>query len=266
MKLTKEQLYGFGSSLLLCLLILLFLSFTFLRTEIWAELGGIPVAFGNVEWASGTDNPTSSGRNMVIPNAEPIPEIVPGPTIPTSEPSIITQNIEQTAAIEAEKQRQKAEQERIETERKRLEEEQKRKDAINRQMAEAFGAGNTNSGNQGTAASGSGIQGSLQGNAATGAPTGIGGIGSFDLSGRSLRGGALPRPAYDIQDEGTIVVSITVNPQGDVIQAEVRPRGTTIENANMRRAAVDAAKKATFNPISGIQNQIGTITYRYTLK
>ena len=279
MKFTREQLYGFGSSIVLCLLILLFLSFAFLRTEI-VEMGGISVAFGNVEWAAETENPASSGRSQEIPDVELIPEAVSHPAIPTPEPSVIspkneqplliTQNNEQTAAMEAERQRKEqeqiAEQERREAERKRLEEEQRRRDAIDRQMADAFGAGNTAGGSSGTAASGSGIQGSLQGNAATGAQTGVGGIGSFDLSGRSLRGGNLPAPAYDVQAEGTIVVEITVNPQGDVIDAGIRLKGTNIENANMRRAAIEAAKRTKFNPISGIQNQIGTITYRFTLK
>jgi hypothetical protein len=34
----------------------------------------------------------------------------------------------------------------------------------------------------------------------------------------------------------------------------------------MRQAAAEAARQTVFNPIQGTQNQIGTITYRYTLK
>ena len=270
MKLTREQIYGFGSSVILCLLVLLFLSFVFLRTEIRAEEEGIPVEFGITESASGVNDPASSSKRTETPDIQPVPEIIPDPAPSNPRQPIITQNNEQTAAIEAERQRKeqerKAEQERREAERKRLEEEQRRKDAINRQMADAFGAGNATSGSQGSAASGSGNQGNPQGNAGSGAQTGTGSFGSFDLSGRSLRGGSLPRPAYDVQEEGTIVVEITVNPQGDVTQAEIRLRGTNIENANMRRSAIDAAKKTKFNSISGNQNQIGTITYRYTLK
>ena len=263
MNMTKEQIYGFSSSVILCLLIWLFLSFVFLRTEARAEEEGIPVELGFSEWASGANSPTSSGNKLEVPDREPIPENISQPALLASEPSVITQNNEQTLAIEAEKQR-KAEQERLEAERKRLAEEQRQKDAINRQMADAFGGGNAANGSQGTAATGSGKQGSPQGNAATGAPTGTGGFGSFNLDGRSLRG-SLPRPAYEVQEEGTIVVEITVNPQGDVIDAKVHPRGTNIENANMRRSAVEAAKKAKFNNITGVQNQIGTITYIFKL-
>jgi TonB family protein len=270
MKFTKEELYGFGGSTVLCLLILLLLRFVFLQMEVRAEAEGIPVEFGTVEWASGTIAPASSGREMQNPDVMPVPEVIPNPAPPSPLPPIITQTAEQTVAIEAERQRkeqeQRAEQERREAERNRLEEEQRRKDAINRQMADAFGAGNATGGSKGTNASGSGSRGNPQGNASTGAPTGIGGIGTFDLSGRALRSGSLPRPAYDFQEEGTIVVEITVNPQGDVIQVTLLPRGTNISNAIMRRAAIDAAKKAKFNSIGGSQNQIGTITYRYNLK
>jgi len=295
MKLTREQIIGFGSSIILCLLIVLILSLIFLRTEIRAEMGGIPVAFGTVEWASGTDEPASSGGGVdffdvdpagpdVIPNTAPFISQSPSAsqTSSTDQPPIITQNTEQTIAIEAERQRkeleQRAEQERREAERKRLEEIRQRGEAINRQMSGAFGTGTTTGGNRGTAESGSGIQGSPQGNAAIGAYTGVGGtgssgsgagsgVGSYALTGRSLReGSTLPPPAYNIQEEGTIVVDITVNPQGDVISATVRPRGTNIDNAAMRQSATEAAKKAKFNNIGGTQNQIGTITYRYSLK
>lgn len=269
MKLTKEEIQGFSASAVLCLLLLLLLSLLFLRTEILAETEGIPVDFGMQEWASGANEPAPAAPTVETPAVEPAPEVVPSPDPPVPKPPVITQNAEQTAAIEAEKQRKeqerRLEQEKREAERKRLEEEQRRKDAINRQMSAAFGAGQTADGNQGTAASGSGNQGSPQGAAASGAGGG-GGIGTFDLSGRSLRNGSLQRPVYDIQEEGTIVVEITVSPQGEVIQAEVRLRGTNIENANMRRSAVEAARKTKFNNIIGIQNQIGTITYRYTLK
>ncbi|GHS96260.1 hypothetical protein FACS189421_01010 [Bacteroidia bacterium] len=276
MKMTKEQKYGFTASALLCLLIVFILSLIFLQTEIKAEEEGIPVNFGTVDWAAGTFEPAPARSESETPVETPVPEVVPAsvPAQPVRQQPVITQNTEQTAAIEAakekerkaEQERQKIEQERREAERQRLAEEQRKKDAINQQMSNAFGVGNTPGSSEGTAASGSGNQGSAQGNATTGPYTGVGGVGSFDLSGRSVRGGSLQRPAYDIQEEGSIVLEITVDPQGNVIQAEVRLRGTNIENANMRKSAVEAAKRTKFNAINGTQNQIGTITYRYTLK
>ena len=79
---------------------------------------------------------------------------------------------------------------------------------------------------------------------------GVGGYGSFNLNGRSIGAGGLPRPAYTIQEEGKIVINITVDPKGNVIFAEIG-RGTNIDNASMRKSALDAAKRAKFNSISG---------------
>ena len=90
-------------------------------------------------------------------------------------------------------------------------------------------------------------------------------ISTFSLNGRSLSPGGLPRPDNVIQEEGKIEINITVNPQGKVTFAEVG-RGTNIANASMHQSALEAARRATFNSISGTNNQSGTITYVYKLK
>ena len=132
-------------------------------------------------------------------------------------------------------------------------------------VAGAFGMGNAEGNSQGDAESGTGNQGSPFGNSDHGANEGVGGYGSFNLNGRSIGAGGLPRPAYTIQEEGRIVINITVDPKGNVIFAEVG-RGTNIDNASMRKSALDAARKAKFNSISGANNQSGTITYVYKFK
>ena len=178
---------------------------------------------------------------------------------------------EQRKKEEEEKRRKEAEeQERIrkqkEAEAKRIaEERRKQAEAISNKVAGAFGIGAAEGNNQGDAAEGSGNQGSPFGNSDHGENEGIGGYGSFNLNGRSLGAGGLPRPAYTIQEEGKIVINITVNPKGNVIFAEIG-RGTNIDNASMRKSALEAAKRATFNSISGANNQSGTITYVYKLK
>ena len=86
---------------------------------------------------------------------------------------------------------------------------------------------------------------------------------SFSLAGRSLS--ELPRPTVSIQEEGNIVVDITVNTDGNVISAAIG-KGTTINDVRVRESALEAAKKAKFNSISGTVNQSGTITYRYSLR
>ena len=94
---------------------------------------------------------------------------------------------------------------------------------------------------------------------------GTGGYGSFNLGGRSLGEGGLPRPVYNVQDEGRVVVTITVNPAGHVIATSINRQTNTV-NPALRKAAEDAARKARFNAVSGLNNQTGTITYYFNLK
>ena len=264
--------------------LLLILGFVVLKAELPEEEGGVLVNFGNVDVAGGTFEPQYSGQTA---------EQLPPPPPPTPEPTPIetpeemeTQDIEESVSIsevdkrkaeekrkkeadEAQKRKQEAERkaqlQREEAERKRLAEEQRKKEeAIRNRVSGAFGAGQTAGANQGDAANLPGNQGSPKGNSDRGQNTGEGGYGSFNLNGRSIGTGGLPKPRYTVQDEGKIVINITVNPQGKVIFAEIG-RGTNIDNVSMRQSALEAAKKAIFNSIKGTNNQTGTITYRYNL-
>ena len=273
MKYTKEKIYGFVGSALFFLLLLLLLYFMVLRTVTKTGEEGVLVNFGNVDLASGTFEPRYKGENREVIPVEEVSPPIQTPPQPVEAPPAITQNIEETVAIEAAKKREEErkrreaaeEQRRIAEARQKAEEEQRRRDAINNRVSGAFGTGTADQANQGTGTSGSNNQGSTQGNSNTGAYSGTGGYGEFALSGRSLGSDGLPRPSYSVQEEGRIVINITVNPQGTVIRAEIG-RGTNIDNGTMRNAALEAARKAKFNSISGSNNQSGTITYRYNLK
>ncbi|MDR1610804.1 MAG: TonB family protein [Candidatus Symbiothrix sp.] len=283
MELTKEKSYGIFGSILFYIALLLILYFTFLKTEIKAKEEGVLVNFGAVNLATGTFTPkgeVSEAKQQEAgpaPSAQKIPEVpkpqpskVPPATKPKPQtkptPPPMTQNLEQTAAIEAAKQKQRekaAAEQAARAEQARLAEEQRKRDAINRQVSGAFGAGTAGHGAQGTGQTGSGIQGNPQ-STATAAQSGSG-YGEFNLGGRTLGAGGLPRPAYSAQEEGSIVVDITVDPQGNVILAEIG-KGTTINSVAMRRSALDAARRAKFSSITGNNNQSGTITYKYYLK
>jgi len=87
------------------------------------------------------------------------------------------------------------------------------------------------------------------------------------LKGRHPSNGALPKPTYDSQDEGTVVVSIWVDQHGNVTKAVAGAEGTTTSDSKLWNAARNAAMKSHFNmdgdaPVL----QEGTITYRFTLK
>jgi len=277
MKFDKDDIIALLGTIAFHFVIFLILFFTILKTIVPDEETGVLVNFGNIDLAAGLFEPRG-GRTTTGQDAVSIPEVTAVPTPPPTQnrqEEMITQDTEETLAIgentrRDEERRQREEAERTErereAERRRLAEEQlQREQDIQNQVAGAFGIGNTDSDSQGTGTTGTGNEGSPFGNSDTGLNEGVGGFGgSFNLSGRSIRGGGLPRPEDRIAEAGTIVINITVDPRGDVIRAEIG-RGTNIDNPVMRTGAIDAAKRAKFNSIQGANNQSGTITYRYRM-
>ena len=161
---------------------------------------------------------------------------------------------------EAEK---RAEEKRL-AEEKRIAAEKAAAEQAAKNIAGAFGKGTQMSNNAAGMAT-TGSQGSPTGSAAQGATAGTSGTGVWDLAGRSLGSGGLPMPAYNVQEEARVVVTITVNPSGQVIATSINKRTNTSTEA-LRKAAEDAARKARFNQVEGVNNQTGTITYYFRLK
>lgn len=237
------------------------------------EESGVEVMMGNVESAYGGFDPSSLVDVDIIP--QPPVNTTPAVVNPPSEQEMITQEDEETIAINAAKAREeearkaKEAEEARAAEARRLAEEQAERErraaaeAANNRVAGAFGRG-AEMGSRGND-SGEGIQGTPTGNSSTGATTGSGGYGTFDLGGRSIGEGGLPRPEYNVQEEGRVVVTITVNPAGFVISTSIN-RLTNTVNPTLRKSAEDAAKKARFNVVDGVNNQTGTITYYFNLR
>lgn len=234
-----------------------------------SEEGGVPVMLGEVPDAWGAADPS-------LVKVDVMPEEVAPEVQEAAEQDMITQEDEETVAIkpktEAKKEEvkkpEKTEAEKAEEARKLAEEKAERErkaaeEAARRRVAGAFGKG-AQMGNKGTT-EGTGIQGSPTGNSPDGVATGVGGYGTFNLNGRSIGEGGLPKPIYNVQDEGRVVVTITVNPAGHVIATSINRQTNTV-NPALRKAAEDAAKKARFNAVSGLNNQTGTITYYFNLK
>ncbi|MGM9760709.1 MAG: cell envelope integrity protein TolA [Parabacteroides sp.] len=281
-KWNKDDITGLIGTLAFHALILLLLWSCVLRTRMPEEEGGILVNFGNVDASAGLFEPKYTGQELPVEDTTPPPPETQ-PEAPKEE--MITQNIEESVSIDEEKQKkeedrkkreeaekkrkEEAEKERqrqIEAEKKRKAEEQRKKEqAIQNQVAGAFGIGSAEGNNQGDAASGKGNQGSPFGNSDHGANEGIGGMGTFSLANRHIITGKVAEPAYTEKEEGKIVIDIVVDTKGNVIRADIG-RGTTIDDASMRLKAIQAAKRNKFNEISGVNNQSGTITYHYKLK
>ncbi|MDR1881286.1 MAG: TonB family protein [Prevotella sp.] len=268
------------------LLVILFLLFYCLKPSPAIrqadELSGVPVMFGNVADAGGDDEPFGRGNGNEGSLETTSPNVVEDP-VPTTEntavktkpaasntgETVVTQDFEETVAIKEterkaeEKKRQEAEERRKKAEAESIaRQEAAKKGQINNQMAGLFGNG-SGSGSRGEG-TGEGTQGTPAGNAGYGKTSGIGGWGSFDLGGRSLGGGGLVKPAYSVDDYGTVVVDILVNAKGEVVEATIG-KGTNTPNTNLRNEALKAAKRTKFNAVSSVVNQKGTITYKFNL-
>ena len=86
------------------------------------------------------------------------------------------------------------------------------------------------------------------------------------VKGRSIVG-VIARPAYPVQKEGTVVVTIWVDHYGDVKKAQAGAPGTTTEDGSLWNAAREAAFKTHFNRNADAPAlQKGTITYIFKLK
>jgi TonB family protein len=91
---------------------------------------------------------------------------------------------------------------------------------------------------------------------------GNGGGPSFSLKGRSSK--SLPKPDYNSKEQGTVVVKIWVNNNGEVSRVEAGQRGTTTSDRTLWKQAENAALRARFSPDANApEDQTGTITYKF---
>lgn len=282
----KDQLISVVGTGVFHLLILLFLLFAYLKPAIISQesdgLGGIPVMFGNVPEAGGDDEPFGRGSGYTTDNTAPKPNAVDVTTsdakqdpLPVGDNTIATQDMDETIAIKAEADR-KAEEEHRKAEALAAEERRKKEEAdrvareqaaagqrIGDQVAGLFGNGD-GQGSRGDS-EGQGTQGVETGNASFGEKEGIGGVGGgFKLGNRKLGPGGLVRPAYNVNAEGRVIVNIRVNSKGRVVEATVG-QGTTASNPTLLKEALKAAERTRFNEIEVNKDDIGTITYTFTL-
>ena len=87
----------------------------------------------------------------------------------------------------------------------------------------------------------------------------------YSLTNRKANSIPVPRDAF--QEEGKVVVEITVDKNGNVIKAKAGVKGSTTSNPNLLDIARRAAMSAKFNPSADApEEQKGTITYNFILK
>lgn len=212
---------------------------------------GVEVSLGNSETGSGLVQPEE-----LTPVQKSEPEM--------SEPEpreIITQELEETPAIEEKKPDKKPEKEAVKEEPKVVKEEPK----VNpRALYSPDSKAKADAGTQGSGTD-QADQGKETGSNTSTNPTGNSPSGngiSYNLSGRGSV--SLPKPAYESMEQGKVVVKIWVDQQGMVTRAQAGVKGTTITDQNLQNVARDAALKAVFTPDpKAAEVQTGTITYNF---
>jgi outer membrane biosynthesis protein TonB len=252
------------------LLALLLLSFLHLPEPV-KDLGGILINFGDVEAAGGPTEPALSDDQA--PPPQPVAE-----KTPVREEGIMTQDFEKAPAVKKEPEKKKPEKkpetkkppvktEPVKTYTKPVEKPQTVNPAA-MYSNKNKGASTTESGSSEGVYKGSGNMGSPTGstesdNYGPGLGTGSG-IG-FTLNGRNPV--HLPKPEFNIKEEGIVVVEIAVDQQGKVVSANPGVKGSTTTNTVLCAAAKKAALLSKFNLKSDApERQIGTITYHFKIE
>lgn len=264
----KNKIYGILATVFFHAVVILILLFYTFTQAIPTELGGVLVQFGNIDIAQGTFEP----ENTTPPQPEETPE-TPQPVVESNEKMIIQESEETVALVDKETQK-KEDKKKKEEEKKRIQEQEQRaeqkkietqkKEKAANLVAGAFGAGTGNE-SSGNSESGTGNQGNPFGNSTEGNLDGVGGMGSYDLNGRSIGAEGLPTPSFQGNVTGKVVINITVDSSGKVIAASVG-RGTTVDDLSLRNSSLAAARRARFNTIQEKNNQVGTITYSFKQK
>jgi len=248
---------------------------------------GILVNFGTDETGSGMIEPSPPVVN------EDVPPPLPATTVEEqAEDPLLTQDFEEAPeVVKADPEAERIEQEKIEAdrilneqleaerirkeqeeiERKRIEAERVRQaeimDRTKNALANSKNAGTNTTGEGETG--GEGNQGVPTGSVDTnkrGDGNGLGDRGiSYNLGDRGFQ--KLPSPKYVIQEEGRVVVEVSVDRSGKVIRANPGTKGSTTLDAYLLKVAKDAAMQARFEakPDAPVI-QKGTITYNFILK
>lgn len=293
----KDKRRGLISTILIHLLVLVALFFLALRTPLpLPGEEGVEVNLGQTETGSGdVQSNTPPPQSEPTPPPQPKQQTVEPEPLPQEEENL-TQDVEEAPVIE-EKTEVEPPEEIIEKPKEEIKEEpvkeevveekpeeetvdstfvteepseevpvEEPKPVVNKKALYPGSSKSTEGSNQGNT-EGPGDMGKPQGAKDSDKYDGQGGKGdgiSFSLGGRGSK--YLDKPSADFKEQGTVVVDIWVNRQGDVTRAQVKSKGTTVLDPDLRKIAVEAAKNSTFTADpTAAELQRGSITYNFIL-
>ena len=233
---------------------------------------GILINFGTSE----------TGLGKTEPSGEPVePEITSPPVqqeqAEQGEKQVVTQDFEEAPVLEQETKEKKPEEKEVET--TPVEEQTTKEEVTDKKEEEKEPTIDPKALYEGKkdtdqTADGEGVtygndnQGSPSGspdskNYTQGESKGKGGI-SFNLSGRNPQ--HLAKPEYNYQEEGIVVVAVTVNRDGKVVQANPGVKGSTTLNEYLLEMARNAALNSSFDKNPDVPAfQKGTISYHFKM-
>ena len=216
---------------------------------------GISINFGFSEEGFGEVEPESTEELTEIVEEEIIEQQI------ESTEEIVTQSTVETPTVEKTEKKKKV----IKKEEPKEEVIEEKKPEVNKKALYP-GSKKTKTSSEGNK-KGDGNQGSIDGDPNSEVYEG-GGIGkngtAYQLGGRKVEYKA--KPIYNLQVEGKVVVIITVDRLGNVINAIPGAKGSTTLNKQLLQRAKTAALKTKFDPKqTAPTNQQGKIVYLFSL-
>ena len=216
---------------------------------------GISINFGFIDEGFGEIEPEDTEEVTEIVEEEIIEQQI------ESTEEIVTQSLLETPVVEKTEKKKKV----IKKEEPKEEVIEEKKPEVNKKALYP-GSKKTKTSSEGNK-KGDGNQGSIDGDQNSEVYEG-GGIGkngtAYQLGGRKVEYKA--KPIYNLQVEGKVVVIITVDRLGNVINAIPGAKGSTTLNKQLLQRAKTAALKTKFDPKkSAPSNQQGKIIYHFSL-
>lgn len=271
---SKEKIYGIVGTTVFHALVLLLL-YLLVMEQIPPQPEKSNIEMQGVEDVAGEE----FFEAKVIPDETP-QQTPPTPATPSKavEEPLIAQRDEQSMPVDTVKSVNKdktpvlseADKRRIEEERRKAAEEAERKakeeaerkakEKIAKSVAGSFGKSGQIS-SSGGENDGVGNSGTTEGGTDKGVAKGTGNGHGIEASvGNRKVVGELNRK-IPVQEEGAVVVHVTVNPQGQVVTANAKTTSVAL-----KRVAEKEAMKIRFNKVSELtENENGTITFRFKM-
>ena len=261
----KNKYKGIGGTVLFHgLLLVLFLFFGFRTPLPLPEEQGIAINFGTSDEGMGDVQPDQPADNQVNKEQAAASSAAPNSS---SDQNVATQDVEEAPAVRPvtkTPERSKPVTEPTKPAEAPVEDVKSKVDS--RALYPGKGTGSSG-GSQGETGK-PGDQGKVDGSKDTnkqgdGSTGGLTGSPDFNMVGRTLT--KKPIISDQSQTQGTVVVTVTVNRRGEVISAKVKGQVSSINDSDILKKCLDAARQARFSS-SDDEEQTGTISFIFKLQ